>query len=114
MIKLKIKKGDNVKVITGDDKGKTGNVIKVFPDIRKVLVKGINEKKKHQKPTREKKGGIITIERPIDISNVVKLSDAKVEKKIENKLEPKKVEKKIEEKKTAKAEKTKTKSKKWN
>ena len=57
MIKLKIKKGDNVKVITGDDKGKTGNVIKVFPDIRKVLVKGINEKKKHQKPTREKKGG---------------------------------------------------------
>ena len=112
MIKLKIKKGDNVKVITGDDKGKTGNVIKVFPDIRKVLVKGINEKKKHQKPTREKKGGIITIERPIDISNVVKLSDAKVEKKIENKLEPKKVEKKIDEKKTAKAEKTKTKSKK--
>ena len=112
MIKLKIKKGDNVKVITGDDKGKTGNVIKVFPDIRKVLVKGINEKKKHQKPTKEKKGGIITIERPIDISNVVKLSDAKVEKKIENKLEPKKVEKKIEEKKTAKAEKTKTKIKK--
>jgi large subunit ribosomal protein L24 len=76
------------------------------------LVKGVNEKKKHQKPTKEKKGGIITIERPIDISNVVKLSDAKVEKKIENKLEPKKVEKKIEEKKTAKAEKTKTKSKK--
>jgi ribosomal protein L14 len=103
---------DNVKIITGDDKGKTGNVIKVFPEIRKILVKGVNEKKKHQKPTKEKKGGIITIERPIDISNVVKLSDAKVEKKIENKLEPKKVEKKIEEKKTAKAEKTKTKSKK--
>ena len=90
MIKLKIKKGDNVKVITGDDKGKTGSVIKVFPDIRKVLVKGINEKKKHQKPTREKKGGIITIERPIDISNVVKLSDAKVEKKVEKKEETKK------------------------
>ncbi|CAN1594613.1 RplX Ribosomal protein L24 [Candidatus Pelagibacterales bacterium] len=104
MIKLKIKKGDNVKVITGDDKGKTGNVIKVFPDIRKVLVKGINEKKKHQKPTREKKGGIITIERPIDISNVVKLSDAKVEKK--------KVEKKEETKKIIKEEKPKTKSKK--
>ena len=85
MIKLKIKKGDNVKIITGDDKGKTGNVIKVFPDIRKVLVKGINEKKKHQKPTKEKKGGIITVERPIDISNVVKLSDAKVDKKVEKK-----------------------------
>ena len=103
MIKLKIKKGDNVKVITGDDKGKTGNVIKVFPESRKVLVKGINEKKKHQKPTREKKGGIITVERPIDISNVVKLSDAKVEKKIE---------KNEETKKTAKEEKSKTKSKK--
>jgi len=105
MIKLKIKKGDNVKVITGDDKGKTGNVIKVFPEVRKVLVKGINEKKKHQKPTRENKGGIITVERPIDISNVVKLSDAKVEKK---------VEKKEETKKTAKDEKPKTKSKKWS
>lgn len=102
MIKLKIKKGDNVKVITGDDKGKTGNVIKVFPEARKVLVKGINEKKKHQKPTREKKGGIITVERPIDISNVVKLSDAKVEKKVE----------KGEKKKTVKEEKSKTKSKK--
>jgi len=90
MIKLKIKKGDNVKVITGDDKGKTGNVIKVFPDVRKVLVKGINEKKKHQKPTREKKGGIITIERPIDISNVVKLSDEKVEKKSRKKGSSKK------------------------
>ena len=112
MIKLKIKKGDNVKIITGDDKGKTGNVIKVFPEIRKILVKGVNEKKKHQKPTKEKKGGIITIERPIDISNVVKLSDVKIEKKTENKLETKKVEKKIEEKKTVKAEKTKTKSKK--
>ncbi len=110
MIKLKIKKGDNVKVITGDDKGKTGNVIKVFPDVRKVLVKGINEKKKHQKPTREKKGGIITIERPIDISNVVKLSDAKVEKKVEKK----EVAKKEVAKKTLKEEKPKTKSKKWN
>jgi large subunit ribosomal protein L24 len=103
MIKLKIKKGDNVKIITGDDKGKTGNVIKVFPDIRKILVKGINEKKKHQKPTREKKGGIITIERPIDISNVVKLSEVKVEKKVEKKDETKKIIKK---------EKPKTKSKK--
>ena len=103
MIKLKIKKGDNVKIITGDDKGKTGNVIKVFPEVRKVLVKGINEKKKHQKPSREKKGGIITIERPIDISNVIKLTDAKVEKKIE---------KKEEVKKNIKTEKSKTKSKK--
>ena len=81
MIKLKIKKGDNVKIITGDDKGKTGNVIKVFPEVRKILVKGVNEKKKHQKPTKEKKGGIITIERPIDISNVIKLTNPKVEKK---------------------------------
>lgn len=103
MIKLKIKKGENVKVITGDDKGKTGIVIKVLPEARKVLIKGINEKKKHQKPTREKKGGIITVERPIDISNVVKLSDAKIEKK---------VEKKEDTKMTVKEEKSKTKSKK--
>ena len=103
MIKLKIKKGDNVKIITGDDKGKTGNVIKVFPELRKILVKGVNEKKKHQKPTKEKKGGIITVERPIDISNVVKLSDVKVVKK---------VEKKEEKKKIIKAEKPKTKIKK--
>jgi len=100
MIKLKIKKGDNVKVITGDDKGKTGDVIKVFPDVRKILVKGINEKKKHQKPTREQKGGIITVERPIDISNVVKLSDAKAEKKVEKKTVVKKDELKEELKKT--------------
>ena len=100
MIKLKIKKGDNVKVITGDDKGKTGDVIKVFPDVRKILVKGINEKKKHQKPTREQKGGIITVERPIDISNVVKLSDAKAEKKVEKKTVVKKNEVKEELKKT--------------
>ena len=111
MIKLKIKKGDNVKVITGDDKGKTGDVIKVFPNIRKVLVKGINEKKKHQKPTREQKGGIITVERPIHISNVVKLSDAKVEKKVEKKTEVRKVEVKKEEKKPE-VKPTKTKAKK--
>jgi large subunit ribosomal protein L24 len=49
MIKLKIKKGDNVKVITGDDKGKTGSVIKVFPDIRKVLVKRKNIKNQLEK-----------------------------------------------------------------
>jgi len=113
MIKLKIKKGDNVKVITGDDKGKTGDVIKVFPNIRKVLVKGINEKKKHQKPTREQKGGIITVETPIDISNVVKLSDAKAEKKVEKKTEVKKTEVKKEEKKPE-VKQTKTKAKKWS
>jgi len=113
MIKLKIKKGDNVKIITGDDKGKTGDVIKVFPNIRKVLVKGINEKKKHQKPTREQKGGIITVERPIDISNVLKLSDAKTDKKVEKKSEVKNTETKKEEKK-AEAKQTKTKAKKWS
>ncbi|MSP06456.1 MAG: 50S ribosomal protein L24 [Candidatus Fonsibacter sp.] len=111
MIKLKIKKGDNVKIITGDDKGKTGNVIKVFPDVRKVLVKGINEKKKHQKPTREKKGGIITIERPIHISNVVKLSDAKIDKNFEKKQDLKKIEKKEGRSKKKVKEKIKIKTK---
>ena len=110
MIKLKIKKGDTVKAITGDNKGKTGNVIKVFPELKKILVKGLNEKTKHQKPTKEKKGGIVKIERPIDISNVVKLNSAKtVEKKKDTKVE-KKVELKNEKKEIAKIKK----GKKWS
>jgi len=77
MIKLKVRKGDNVKVISGDDTGKEGNVIKVYPAANKLVVKGVNLKKKHQKPTKEKKGGIVSIENPIHVSNVIKLQSAK-------------------------------------
>lgn len=70
MIKLKVKKGDEVIVITGKYKGKKGKILKVFPEKNKVVVSGINLVKKHTKPTQVSEGGIITKELPIDISNV--------------------------------------------
>ncbi len=69
-IKLKIKKGDKVSILTGKDKGKTGEVLRVFPEDRKVIVSTINVVKKHQKPSRVSAGGIISKEMPIHISNV--------------------------------------------
>lgn len=70
MIKLKVKKGDEVIVITGKYKGKKGKILKVFPEKNKIVVSGINLVKKHTKPTQVSEGGIITKELPIDISNV--------------------------------------------
>ena len=71
MIKIKIKKGNTVKILSGNDRGKSGEVIKLFPKNFSAIIKGMNLKKKHQKPTKEKKGGIITMEKPINISNLV-------------------------------------------
>ena len=79
IIKMKIKKGDQVIVVAGKDKGKTGEVLKVMPKDRKVLVQGINVVKKHQKPTQYAPGGIIEKSMPIDISNVA-LADPKDKK----------------------------------
>jgi len=74
MVKFKIKKGDNVKIIAGDDKGKTGEVLQVLKKESKVLVKGVNLVKKSVKPTEENpKGGHEFQERPIHISNVKKV-----------------------------------------
>ena len=70
MPKLKIKKGDTVIVLTGKDKGKTGEVLTAMPKDNKVLVKGVNLVKRHQKPTQAEPGGIITKEAAIDVSNV--------------------------------------------
>ena len=67
---MKIKKGDKVIVITGKDKGKTGEVIKAMPKENKVVVAGINLVKRHQKPSQENAGGIISKEMPIHVSNV--------------------------------------------
>ena len=69
-MKLKIKKGDNVIVITGKDKGKTGEVTKVLVQENKVIVSGINVAKRHTKPSQESAGGIVSKEMPIQISNV--------------------------------------------
>ncbi|MGN1063556.1 MAG: 50S ribosomal protein L24 [Alphaproteobacteria bacterium] len=67
---MKIKKGDQVIVITGRDKGKTGEVTKAMPKDNKVLVAGINLVKRHTKPSQENAGGIISKEKPIHVSNV--------------------------------------------
>lgn len=67
---MKIKKGDQVIVITGRDKGKTGEVVKAMPKENKVVVQGINLVKRHTKPSQESAGGIISKESPIHVSNV--------------------------------------------
>ena len=70
---MKIKSGDNVTVITGKDKGLSGKVLKAFPREGKILVEGINKKKRHERSRQQgKKGQIIEVSYPIDASNVKK------------------------------------------
>ncbi len=68
---MKIKKNDQVKIISGEDKGKTGKVLRVLPEKNKVIVERIAVAKKHlrQNP-QEQKGGIVEKERPVNVSNV--------------------------------------------
>ena len=68
--KIKLKKGDEVIILAGKDKGKTGKITKVSPKINKAIVSGINKVKKHQKPDKEQAGGIVEKEMPIHISNL--------------------------------------------
>ena len=68
--KMKIKKGDQVVVLTGRDKGAKGEVLKVMPGENRVIVQGINMVTKHQKPTQVSPGGIQKKELPIHASNV--------------------------------------------
>jgi large subunit ribosomal protein L24 len=75
-IKMKIRKGDNVVVITGRDKGKSGSVLRVLPTENRVLVQGVNLAKRHTKPRAGQQGGIVEKENPIHASNVA-LSDPK-------------------------------------
>lgn len=71
MIKLKIKSGDTVRIITGKDKGKEGKVVKVLKEANKAIVEGINMVTKHVKPSASNpQGGIEKMEAPIHISNV--------------------------------------------
>ena len=67
---LSIKKGTQVKIISGKDKGKTGEVLEINRVLNRVKIKAINMIKKHLKPTKENKGGIITKENFIHISNI--------------------------------------------
>jgi large subunit ribosomal protein L24 len=72
--KLKIKKGDRVVVITGRDKGKQGEVLKVLPSESRVVVQGVNVAKRHTRPSAaDPSGGILDKELPIHISNVAHL-----------------------------------------
>ncbi len=66
----RIKKGDRVVVITGRDKGKSGEVLGVQPAEGRAIVRGINLGKRHQRQTAQQQGGIITKEMPIDLSNL--------------------------------------------
>ncbi|MDE1150902.1 MAG: 50S ribosomal protein L24 [Micavibrio sp.] len=70
MAKFKIKKGDKVVVLTGKDKGKTGEVKQILTEERKVIVGGVNEQTKHRKPSQTSAGGLDKIEAPIHVSNV--------------------------------------------
>ena len=109
---MRIKVGDNVRVITGSNKGKEGKVLQVLKNENKVVIDGVNVAKKHVKPNRQNEsGGILEVEAPIHASNV-KLIDKKAEKA--EKKETKKAEKtaKKETKKEVKKETVKKTSKK--
>ncbi|WP_026907484.1 50S ribosomal protein L24 [Paucisalibacillus globulus] len=69
---MHVKKGDKVIVISGKDRGKTGTILEAYPKKERVLVEGVNMIKKHAKPSQENpQGGILNIEAPIHVSNVM-------------------------------------------
>ena len=95
---MKVKVGDNVRVITGSNKGKEGKVIKVLRKENRVVIDGVNIIKKHVKPNRENEsGGILETEGPIHISNI-KVADKKETKKEVKETKKAKTSKKKEEK----------------
>ena len=82
---MMFKKGSQVKVIAGRDKGKTGEILEINRKLNKIKIKSINMIKRHTKPTKENKGGIISKESFIHQSNVKNLDTKKNEKKIVSK-----------------------------
>ena len=80
-----IKKGMQVKVISGKDKGKTGEILEIDRRLKRLKIKSINMIKKHLKPTKENKGGIVSKENFIHLSNVKNIDQNKKEKKIAGK-----------------------------
>jgi large subunit ribosomal protein L24 len=77
--KLKVKKGDKVMVITGRDKGKSGEIVKVLREENRVIVQGVNVARRHQKQSMSQEGGIVQKELAIHVSNVA-LIDPKSDK----------------------------------
>ena len=82
---MNLKKGSQVKILTGKDRGKTGEVLELNKKLNKIKVKSINMIKKHLKPTKENKGGIISKENFIHLSNVKNIDSTKKTKKTEAK-----------------------------
>ncbi len=82
---MSFKKGTQVKIISGKDKGKTGEILELNRKLNKVKVKSINMIKKHLKPTKENKGGIISKENFIHLSNIKNIDKVVKEKKVEAK-----------------------------
>ena len=80
-----LKKGTQVKIITGKDKGKTGEILEIDRRLNKVKIKSINMIKKHLKPTKENKGGIISKENFIHLSNIKNIDVKKKEKNTDKK-----------------------------
>ena len=82
---MMLKKGSQVKVIAGRDKGKTGEILEINRKLNKIKIKSMNMIKRHTKPTKENKGGIISKESFIHQSNVKNLDKKKNEKKVVSK-----------------------------
>jgi large subunit ribosomal protein L24 len=72
-VKLKVRKGDRVQVVTGKDKGKRGEILKVLRKENRVIVQGVNVVKRHTRPSTTEQGGIVEKEAPVDVSNVAML-----------------------------------------
>lgn len=71
-ILVKIRKGDIIRIIAGKDKGKSGKILKVFPQKGKILIEGLNLYKKHVRPKRRgEKGEVVLVPRPLDVSNAM-------------------------------------------
>ncbi|MDG1804084.1 50S ribosomal protein L24 [Flavicella sp.] len=81
MAKLKLKTGDNVRVIAGDQKGKEGKITRVFAEKNRAIVEGVNLVSKHTKPSAQSpQGGIVKKEASLDVSNLALLEDGNVTK----------------------------------
>ena len=79
---MNFKKGTQVKVLSGKDKGKTGEILEINRKLNKIKIKSINMIKKHLKPTKENKGGIVSKENFIQLTNVKNVDQEKKTKKI--------------------------------
>ena len=82
---MDLKKGNQVKIITGKDRGKTGEILEIDRKLNKIKIKSINMIKRHTKPTKENKGGIISKENFIHLSNIKNIDAKKNQKKVAGK-----------------------------